>query len=211
MARPACSGVRPATSCSRWVNTSSTPTSATDATTAAITPPEKYRLRNRRKSINGDALRRWRRTNSAMAATDSVPVTTAMVAEGAYLANSLIVSTRQTSAASACTEPMKSHGLSLVARRPGSSHRPSTIATATTGTLTRKTEPHQKYSSSTPPTTGPSAAPPEATDAHTPMATARSRSSVKVSRMMASVAGIIIEAPRPRTARAAMSAAGFGA
>jgi len=168
-------------------------------------------LRNRRKSISGAVLRRWRRTKKNMARAASVPVSAAVVADGAYLANSLIVSTRHTSAASTCTEPMKSHGLWLVARWRGSSHRPSTSARTTTGTLMRKTEPHQKYSSRTPPITGPSAAPPDATDAHTPMATARSRSSVKVSRMMASVAGIIIEAPTPSSARAAMSAPDVGA
>ena len=69
----------------------------------------------------------------------------------------------------------------------------------------RNTEPHQKCSSSTPPRTGPNAAPPDATEAQTPMAMARSRSSVKVSRRMDSVAGIIIAAPTANSVRAAIS------
>ena len=78
------------------------------------------------------------------------------------------------------------------------------------GTLMRNTDPHQKCSSSTPPTTGPSAAPPEATEAHTPMATARSRSSAKVSRRMDRVAGIIMAAPTASSARAAIRMAAPG-
>ncbi|MNT50942.1 hypothetical protein D3C72_1878810 [compost metagenome] len=61
-----------------------------------------------------------------------------------------------------------------------------------------------------PPTTGPSAAPPEATEAQTPMATARSRSSAKVRRRMDKVAGIIMAAPTASNARAAISVAAPG-
>ena len=44
-------------------------------------------------------------------------------------------------------------------REFGTMRRPATSATITTGTFTRKTEPHQKWSSSQPPTTGPIAMP----------------------------------------------------
>ncbi|MNN92070.1 hypothetical protein D3C81_2102850 [compost metagenome] len=83
-------------------------------------------------------------------------------------------------------------------------------ATSTIGTLIRNTEPHQKYSSSSPPTTGPSAAPPKATEAQMPIATARSFSSVNARRIMDSVAGIIMAAPTASKARDAISAAGLG-
>ncbi|MNI63233.1 hypothetical protein D3C73_1185910 [compost metagenome] len=83
-------------------------------------------------------------------------------------------------------------------------------ASSTMGTLIRNTEPHQKCSSSTPPTTGPSAAPPDATDAQMPMATARSRSSAKVRRMMDRVAGIIMAAPTASSTRAAIKDAAPG-
>ena len=53
--------------------------------------------------------------------------------------------------------------------------------------------------------TGPNAAPPDATEAQMPMAMARSRSSVKVSRRMDSVAGIIIAAPTASSVRAAIN------
>ena len=45
------------------------------------------------------------------------------------------------------------------------------------GTLIRKTEPHQKFSSSAPPTTGPMATPSPTAPAQTPMALPRSRGS----------------------------------
>ncbi|MNY45649.1 hypothetical protein D3C86_1807680 [compost metagenome] len=93
----------------------------------------------------------------------------------------------------------------------GSTTMPSSNATATIGTLMRKTEPHQKYSSRKPPSTGPMAAPPDAMAAQMPIASARSRSSVKVSRMIESVAGIIRAAPRARNTRPAMRTGGFGA
>lgn len=53
---PASSGERPSTSCRRWLKTSSTPISAPEATTAASTPEEKRRSRNRVKSISGWVL-----------------------------------------------------------------------------------------------------------------------------------------------------------
>ena len=83
--------------------------------------------------------------------------------------------------------------------------------TSTTGTLMRKTEPHQKCSSSAPPMTGPAAAPSRATDAHTPMAVLSSFGSRKVWRTSARVAGIIVAAPSPSRARAATNAQALGA
>ena len=84
-------------------------------------------------------------------------------------------------------------------------------AAATTGRLTRNTAPQRKWSSSAPPTTGPSAAPPDATAAQMPMASALWPGSSKLWRMIDSVAGIIAAAPTASPARAAISAPGVGA
>ncbi|MCY1236413.1 hypothetical protein D9M72_490660 [compost metagenome] len=108
-------------------------------------------------------------------------------------------------------DPSASHGCFGLPGLFGSTTRARMRAMATIGTLMRKTEPHQKYSSRKPPSTGPMAAPPEAIAAQTPIASARSRSSVKVSRMIESVAGIIRAAPRARNTRPAMRTDGFGA
>ena len=106
------------------------------------------------------------------------------------------------------------------ARRPSGSKRPAWGSRdvgheqaagdagrrSTIGTLTRKTEPHQKCSSSQPPATGPSATAMPGSPAQTPMALARSLGSVKTLVRMASVAGKMRAAPTPMAARAAISA-----
>ena len=91
-------------------------------------------------------------------------------------------------------------------RDVGTRKWPATIAAMTIGTLTMNTEPHQKCSSRKPPVTGPSATAMPATPDHSPMASARSRVSVKTLVRIDSVAGMISAAPMPMTARAPMSA-----
>lgn len=61
-----------------------------------------------------------------------------------------------------------------------SAHQPMPMITITMGTLTKNTEPHQKCSSRTPPSNGPSPPPAAATAAHTPIAKLRSLASGKV-------------------------------
>ena len=80
------------------------------------------------------------------------------------------------------------------------------MASAATGTFTRKTEPHQKCSSSQPPVIGPAATPTPTMAAHRPIALARGIGSVKMLVINASVVGKITAAPTPMAARAAMSA-----
>jgi hypothetical protein len=77
-------------------------------------------------------------------------------------------------------------------------------ATTTTGTLIRKTDPHQKWSSSTPPTSGPIGKLRKIVEAITAVAFCRS-SGANSTGMMASASGMIAAAPRPSTARAAIS------
>ncbi len=74
-----------------------------------------------------------------------------------------------------------------------------------TGTLTKKIEPQEKCSSSSPPITGPSAPLAPATAAHTPIARARSRGSWKMLVSSDSVAGMISAAPMPIEARVKIS------
>ena len=69
----------------------------------------------------------------------------------------------------------RSHGPGVGSRSSGNSTMPPASSTTITGTLIKKTEPHQKCSSRRPPITGPSAVPAEKTDAQMPTATLRSR------------------------------------
>ena len=75
--------------------------------------------------------------------------------------------------------------------------------TSTTGTLTRNTEPHQKWLSSTPPTTGPAAPARPATPDHRAIARPRSTGG-KTFERMARVAGMLQAPPTPMSARAAI-------
>ncbi len=89
----------------------------------------------------------------------------------------------------------------------GISSATATSATATTGTLIRKTEPHQKLSSSQPPSSGPTG---KAMNV-APITTAMARGCSSGANSTGSTAidiGKITAAPRPSTARAAISSPG---
>ncbi len=78
------------------------------------------------------------------------------------------------------------------------------IATATSGTLTRKTLPHQKCDSSSPPSVGPITMPTPATADQAAIACGRSFGG-KTAFRIDKVAGMTNAAPRPITTRAAIS------
>ena len=78
----------------------------------------------------------------------------------------------------------------------------------TIGTLTRKTDPHQKCGSRMPPVIGPRPTPRADTPAHTPMALPRSTGSVKTLVMIDRVAGMMQAPPTPIRARVAISMRG---
>ena len=98
---------------------------------------------------------------------------------------------------------MPGAGLRDSGTRTNTAAAPSTV----TGTLIRKTEPHQKWASSRPPSTGPMATPMPTAEAQMPMARARSCGS-KTLEMMDRVCGMTAAPPRPIAARAAMSWSG---
>ncbi len=93
-------------------------------------------------------------------------------------------------------------------RDSGTSSRMASTPTAVSGTLIRKTEPHQKWASSRPPTIGPMATPMPTAVAQMPMARARSLGSNTLE-MMDSVCGITAAAPSPIAARAKISWSGL--
>ncbi len=81
---------------------------------------------------------------------------------------------------------------------------PARMATAATGTLTRKTDVHENHSRSRPPNSGPSPMPIAAMPAQIPIALPRS-SRGKTFVMIESVAGMMSAAPTPIAARIAIS------
>ena len=146
--------------------------------------------------------------SSADAATATLAVT---VQVRPSLARCLIASTSATRPTIEASAAAQSQRPCTASRSSGSRRAPTMSRTASTGRLIRNTEPHQKRSSSTPPTIGPTAAPPAAIALHKPMARVRSRATVKIERMMASVDGMMVAPPTPMSTRAAMSHSADGA
>jgi hypothetical protein len=101
------------------------------------------------------------------------------------------------------TTPTGSRFGRSAARLSSSAKIPPTNAMTATGTLIKKTDPHQKCCRSQPPRRGHAAAPMPPTPAQIPMARARRRPE-KVDAMMARVAGMRRAAPNPMTVRAAI-------
>ena len=80
-----------------------------------------------------------------------------------------------------------------------------------TGTLTKKIHGQESVVVRTPPSTRPTAPPPTAIAAHTPIAFVRSAPSANVVVMIESAAGAMSAAPRPWSPRKTMSASEVGA
>ena len=78
-----------------------------------------------------------------------------------------------------------------------------------TGRAIRKTEPHQKCSRSTPPTTGPMALPAENAEIQIAMALARCPGCLNMLKMSERVEGAIVAPAMPSSARLAMSISGL--
>ena len=122
------------------------------------------------------------------------------------LGASMMVYTRAVTPIADRTRPGPSTGGDAGSRDVGTNSSPPTNATAAIGTLTRKIEPHQKFSSSQPPVMGPAATPTPTMAAHRPIALARGTGSVKMFVISARVAGKITAAPTPIAARPQISA-----
>ncbi len=176
----ASSGDRPSTSCRRWLNTSSMPIKAAADTSAAITAFLNPGVLNNDRSSIGCVARRWRRMNSVRQSAPSTTATSMASKEGRRLPSSLTAYAMLINPIITCSEPSQSQRRSGFPGWSGINSTPTSNASSTIGTLIRNAEPHQKCSSNKPPTTGPNAAPPEATEAQIPNAIACSRSSVNV-------------------------------
>ncbi len=202
---PVSSGLSSSTSCRYWTASSSSPTSASMASTMHPTEVEKAARENIRMSISGCSRRFCRRVKRTSRTTPSSSGTRDSASRSRRSAPSrLTPRTTPSTPPAAMSAPSTSHGPSAAPFDSGSSRRPSGRIRAISGMLMRKTEPHQKCWIRKPPRTGPLAAPMAATAVQMPMASARSRRSGKTCRRIERVAGMIIAPPTPSRARAAM-------
>ena len=164
-------GVSPSTSCRYWASMSWSPTRENTPSSTPSTPVVNSRRRNSETSSSGVSSRVCRRANQASSPTP-VRRTATATGNGIRLPDpasfSPNASARMPSTDSAAL--VASHGFGSASRDSGSIRTATGSATSSSGTLIRKTEPHQKCSTSTPPIRGPTAAPTAATALHTPSA-----------------------------------------
>lgn len=207
VASPADIGEKSSTSWSCWVTTKAPPSRENIRKAMVPLAPRNCRENISRRSSMGSLAVAWRRKKSA--STTSPP----------------------RSGASTTPEPHPHVGAEMTPKRtppmptvdstvPGRSARRATgsldsgtiqatpmSASTTTGTLKTKTAPHQKCSSSTPPSSGPSTMPSAVTAPQRPMAEARS-SAEKTWTRIDRVPGMKNDPPTPISPRAAMTCHG---
>src|SRR4029450_1513669 len=160
--------------------------------------------RNSRRSIIGSARVSWRRAKDTPTTS---PTRTAETASPPI--PSWAISFSPNTTASTATRDMAALTRS---RRPASGSRysgrtrgPRMSRAAITGSAMRKTEPHQKRSSSAPPSTGPIAPPTEKLVIQIPIAVVRWRGSANMAKISDSVDGARVAPAIPSSARLAIS------
>ncbi len=208
-ARPVSVGENSSTNWRCWVSTSISPPVAKVSRTSEKLAPVNTRLRNSLIGTIGASVRTCRTANpaSAATATASAPSVPGLVkpSRGSTMID-------QTSAVMPTID-------STMPGRSGRRHGPldsgisstaARTATAATGTLSRKTAPHQKCAMSAPPSTGPPTRPTMATAVQAAIAFGRSSSSKTVIRME-SVLGMTSAPPTPIRTRPAISWPGLSA
>src|SRR5215211_1640518 len=177
MRTPAADGEKPSTNCRYWVATNRNPKRAKNSAITVALAALKRGLRKSPTSSSGSAGRRCRSTNALRRTTAPPPAASTAgevhPSDGASMtAHASAIRPAADSAA-----PRRSRRRPTGSRDSGTRRGPRTTASTHSGTLTMKIEPHQKWSSRTPPATGPSATPRPAVAAQMPTAVARSRSS----------------------------------
>src|SRR6185312_4520454 len=208
-ARPASSASYPRTNCRYWLSTSSRPPAVNESSTIEKLVPLKSRLRNRASGTIGCSQRRSHSANavSATAPTTSPPST---CAEPKPCAGSEMIA--HTSAVIPTIDSRAPAGSAGLAgpRDSGISASAATMPTTAIGTLMRKIEPHQKWSSRKPPTVGPATTPIIATMLQ-PAIALRCSCGGNTVNTIDSVLGMSSAPPTPMSARQAMSWPGLAA
>src|SRR6185312_10100260 len=172
----------------------------------AMLPPENRRFANTDTSSIGCELCRSHSANAVMTTTPTTkPIAVRTLLHPQFGASITVYTTAVTPTDERISPGMSTRG-AAGSRDVGTNSQPPMIATAATGTLTRKIEPHEKCSSSQPPVIGPAATPTPTMAAHRPIALALVTGSVKMFVISPSVVGKITAAPIPIAARAAISA-----
>ena len=166
------------------------PTSDPKTSPIVPSPTEMLRSLRSRTSSSGSATRSSRTTNAAPNATAARNAPMTHTSSTPRVGASMMAYTSDVSAPTDSSAPMRSSAKAAGFLLPGTSRVLAMAAIMATGTATRKTDPHQNWESSHPPSTGPTGTPRTATADQRAIASTRS-SRGKMSTMMASVAGMI--------------------
>ncbi len=163
-----------------------------------------FGMRKSPRSIRGSCSCFWRRTKATPMARPASPGPND-VHSWPSPANCLSPKITARTAASDITALVRSGRPADVSRNSGSSLGPSSNSTAITGTLIRKTEPHQKFSSSRPPVSSPIGPPAAKAAPQRLIAVVRWTGLWNMFRISESVEGAIVAPPMPSRARETMS------
>src|SRR5438094_6371780 len=169
----------------------------------------KRRLRKRLMSSIGWSMPRSTLTKIARMANPPAIVATVAPEPHPQFGPWMMPSTRAAMPALESTTPRQSMGGAEGSLDVGTTDAITAAMTAATGAMNRNTLPHQNCPSSHPPMIGPAATPTPVVAPHRPIALAHYDRSVNTLAISDSVDGKIAAAPRPITARAAMSWPGF--
>ncbi len=172
-----------------------------------VMPPDdtaKRRFLNSRRSSIGWRLRHSHQANSARARMAPPNHSSEVALSQPWLGPSMIAQTSALKPMIDRRAPIGSSGDAVRSFDFGTRIHDAARARAMIGMLMRKTEPHQKCSSSNPEVTGPIAAPAPEMPAQMAIALARSRPGKTLVRID-NVEGMMNAAPTPMMARAAMT------
>src|ERR1700730_17192631 len=150
------------------------PASAKKATVTEPLAAVKRRLRNRLRSSSGAAVRRSQPMNAASRAQAAKQPMIVSNEPQPDPGASMIVNTSNAIAAVDSTSPGRSGRGACGSREVGTDQATNAAPSAATGTIAKKMLVHEKFSSSQPPTIGPSAIAIPAVAPHGPIARARS-------------------------------------
>ena len=184
------------------------PNSAKNADVIATLAAENRRLEKIATGSIGLVTRSSHHTNSASSTAALAKPATVRPSSQPHSGASMIENTSVEIAAIESTTPAPSRRGASCSFDSGTTNQAAITTTATTGTFTKNTEPHQKCSSSQPPVIGPAATAMPLTALQMPIALARSLGSRNTLVMIARVAGKISAAPMPMSARPAMRPSG---
>ena len=202
---PASSGSYPSTNWNIWLTRNRVPTTAKNDMVIAMLATVNRGLRKNVTSSIGYGFRNSHSTKAARPRhATAKPITLAALSQPRSGAPMIVQRSTERPTIDS-SEPTRSSGAGSGSFDSGRTKCPIETAITTTGTFTRKTDPHQKWARRSPPTAGPSALPSALTAAQIPMARPRSLGSVKRLVRIESVAGMMSAAPIPMHARAAIT------